>query len=251
MIALMVGLAGILLLLYQKKQQAYNRHLEDIKIKYEQEFLNSKIEIQEETLQHISREIHDNIGQYLSLAKLHLNTSLPTLGVEGEKVGWAIDLLTKALQELRDVSRNLRITAIQEAGLPKAIEDQIEHLRHTGQYTLSFDLLGNYEYMEDQKEVILFRILQEAISNIIRHARANEIKITLDCQQSGQVSMIITDDGVGFPAKDFVDNGGHKLGGIRNMLYRAKVLNAEFAIDSTPGQGTSVFICVPNEVSNV
>lgn len=246
-ITILIGLISAFLLLYQKRQHAFLNKLEDIKTEYERELLTSQLELQEQTLQHYSQEIHDNIGQYISLSKLHLIS----IGHEAsrdvnEKLANVVDLLTKTLQDLRDLSKSLGLANIRANGLSKAIEDQVEQLVKTKHYKVEYTVLGNYNYLEEQIEIILFRILQEAISNIIRHASANTINISLDCSVDGVTRMSIQDNGKGFETTHYLSNEkSFPPGGLRNMSVRAKVINAQFAITSEPGAGTSISISVP------
>jgi signal transduction histidine kinase len=247
-ITVLVGLIGIFLLLYQKRQHAYFQNLEDVKAKYEHEILTSQLELQEQTIQHYSREIHDNIGQYISLSKLTLIAIGEKVEKEiSDKINNAVDLLTKALHDLRDLSKSLGLASIRENGLSRSIEEQAEQLAKTKKYKVDFSVIGNYNYLDEQIEIILFRILQEAISNIIRHASANTIDICLDCSAEGSTTMIVRDNGVGFDTSRYLGTKpSFPSGGLRNMLIRAKVIRATFTIKSEPGIGTSICILVPH-----
>jgi len=247
LIAALISFISAILFLYQRKQHAFLRQLEDAKDKYESGLLKSQLEVQEQTLRHISRDLHDNIGHYITLAKLHLNTIGWELGEKGAgKAEYAVDLLTKALDDLRDLSKSLSLELIHVDGLPKAIESQVNQLKKTAHYDIDFQIKGNYNYMEEQKEIILFRILQEAINNIIRHAQARTIKIMLDCTPEA-VSLLVKDDGKGFITEPFIagPNPYKNRGGLSNMLARATLIKAGFSIESELGAGTLVRITLP------
>jgi two-component system NarL family sensor kinase len=248
LLTILVAMISVFFLLYQRRHHAYLQNLEAIKSQYENEFLTTQLELQEQTFQHISLEIHDNIGQYLSLVKLHLNRMAPDLPeVAAQKLYHVVDLVTKTYADLRDISRNLGAGIIRELGLCEAIEAQVDQLRKTNHYTVTFHTAGNYNYMEEQKEIILYRILQEAINNTIRHAGANTINIVLDCTQPGSVRLSVEDDGTGFDPAPYAGSWeGKKVGGLSNMAARAKVIEADFSIRSVPGKGTRVYISVPH-----
>ena len=162
LLAIMIGFIAFISLLYQKKQHAFLHQLQRVKNAYEREGLKSQLEVQEQTLKQISMEIHDNIGQFISLAKLHLNTlELREGTLEAEKVDHAVDLLSKAMDDLRDISKSLSLELIRAGGLVKAIENQVSQFQKTARYAIAFSVTGNYEYLEEQKEIILFRIVQE------------------------------------------------------------------------------------------
>jgi two-component system NarL family sensor kinase len=240
-----------MLFLYQKKQSIFQNQLETIKDNYEKELLRSQLEMQEQTFQFISREIHDNIGQFISLAKLYLNTlDLNDRESTVEKVFQSTELLTKALDDLRDLSRSLSSELIQNAGLIKAIEIQVMQLQKTGKYHILMDIQGNYQYLDEQREIILFRILQESINNIVRHANAQEIIILLSYLTT-HVKLYIQDNGNGFDS-DINLPGYYKknaTSGIGNMLKRAKMIEAELSINSKRGGGTAICITVPYQTN--
>ncbi len=247
-IILMVCL-GAIVRLYQKKQHAFKRELEEMRSRYEQEFLKSKIELQEQTLEHISFEIHDNIGQFISLAKLHINTiDARADPVVSDKVCTAVGLLTCALDDLRNITRGLSLEHIRAGGLERAIASQVSQVEKTGRFAATFDVKGNYNFLEEQKEIILFRIFQEALNNIIRHSHASSMSVLLDAA-SEDVTLEITDNGVGFEMSWLFEDGEMKAktGGLSHMIARARVIDAEIKILSAKGAGTSVRITVPKK----
>jgi signal transduction histidine kinase len=201
--------------------------------------------MQEETFQYISQEIHDNVGQFLSLAKLHLNTfNFDHRESAIEKVGYSTDLLTRALDDLRDLSKSLSSELIKNGGLAKAIEQQIGQVQKIGKYNVILDIQGEYNQISEQKEIILFRILQEALNNIIRHSGASEILVLLS-QLDNSIRMRVQDNGRGFD-DSFLKKAKLKfLGGINIMHKRAKLINADFEIESKPGHGTKITVIAP------
>lgn len=239
---MLLFIAGILFL-YQKKQHQFLKHLEQLKNSYER----SLIEMQEQALQHMSREIHDNIGQYFTLAKLHLNMiDFADVNNGPVVVESVVDLITKGLDDLRDLSRSLSIEVIRNGGLTKAIDTQVKQLIGTGQYKVAYDIIGNYNFLDDEKEIIVFRILQESVNNIIRHAAAKHIDITLDCR-ADLISLVVSDDGKGFEVDEFIGfakNMKHS-GGVNNMKIRASAIGATLSVKSILGQGTTVSLVLP------
>jgi len=246
LLVILIGFIAIISFLYQKRQHAFLQQLQGVKNTYEQEGLKTQLEVQEQTLSHISMEIHDNIGQFISLAKLHLNTlDLRPETADAEKVADAVDLLSRAMDDLRDISKSLSLELIRTGGLAKAVESQVNQLRKTARYVIDFSVTGSYYDLEEQKEIILFRILQEALNNVIRHAKASKVDIQLN-YLSSQVSLLITDDGVGFNASNYWTKGERGGGGgLNHMLARSSLINAQFQVDSIPGEGASILVTVP------
>jgi len=247
MMLLLLGGIAVILFLHQKKIRKFFSQLEDVKAKNLQELLHAQLEVQEQTLSHISREIHDSIGQSISLAKLYITTIPPSSDHKtSKKVEDAIALLTKTMDDLRGLSNSLTLQELRDQGLAKAIESQLVYLRRTETYQIHFDISGNYRYLDDQREIILFRIFQEATNNIIRHAQATEIWIELD-YQSTSVSLKVADNGIGFIRDTTALNRSlpTKSRGLANMKERAAMIHADFKMNTEPGKGTTILVTVP------
>jgi two-component system, NarL family, sensor kinase len=234
----------ILILAYQKKQQQYFREKEQLKTIFEKEILKSQLEIQEQTLKNISQEIHDNIGQVLSLAKLNLaTTDINQPDVVQQKIEDSKTLVGKAIQDLRDLSKSLNTDYVADMGLARAIEYEMEMIKKTGSFETVFEISGTVRKLETQKELILFRIVQEVLNNIIRHSKAKLINIKLNYMPF-IFSIRISDNGDGFDLSLLRENSKFGLG-IRNMNNRAQLVGAQFEITSTLEIGTVVNISLP------
>jgi|SRR5690242_16392058 signal transduction histidine kinase len=235
-----------LVLIYQKKQLQYIAEKKQLQVTYEKEILESKLEIQEQTFKNISQEIHDNIGQVLTLVKLNINTMAtaepPALQ---NKISDSRNLITKAIQDLRDLSKSMNTDLVIEAGLTQAIEYESELIKKTGGYEIEYNITGNVYRLQNQQELILFRLVQEALNNIIKHAKATRIKIAIAFEPN-IFTLHVTDNGVGFSAGELKLNPV-RGSGLRNMENRAKMINGNFTCTSVPGKGTSIFIALPIE----
>ncbi len=242
LILLLLGFILFILFLYKRKQQGFALELETVKTNFEKELLKTQLEIQEQTFQYISQEIHDNIGQFISLAKLHLNTlDYNNLRTVREKITESTDMLTKALDDLRDLSRSLSSDVIRTNGLATAIEMQIAQLRKLELPEVAYEVEGEYQFLDEQKEIFILRILQEAINNIVRHSDARKVNILLSYRQNN-LSLSIRDNGKGFNESVVSDA---KTSGINNMTKRAKMIGAVYNIESRLGAGTTVNLSVP------
>lgn len=231
---LVVVFIAAVLMLYQKKEEAYR-----------QELLQSKLDIQEQTLMNISRDIHDNIGQHISSAKHCLNT-LKLYGEAEEKRLLAVNCLTKGLEDMRDLSKSLSLELIRAYGLPHAIENLVDQLKKSSNFSIIAETVGNYGVMDEQREIFIFRILQECFSNVMRHASASEINILLDCSSAKCAKLLVQDNGRGFSSDTKVTlETGYRSGGISHMINRVKLLGGRISIESSPGKGTLVNITIP------
>jgi signal transduction histidine kinase len=232
------------ILLYQKKSIAFSSEKKLMETKFQQELLLSQLEIQEQTLKNISQEIHDNIGQTLSLVKLNLNTiDMEKPAVIPQKVDNSKQLVGKAITDLRSLSKKLHSDSILAAGLLKAIEFELGLVEKSGVFQTSFKINGDPVILDAQKELILFRIVQEAMNNIIKHAHASTIGISANFAHN-HLQLLIDDNGNGFKLP--LEQGDINRGiGLRSMENRVKLLNGQFAIETALEKGTQIQISVP------
>jgi two-component system NarL family sensor kinase len=227
---------------YRKRQQHFEKSLEQLKLDHEKTLLSSQLEMQEQTFKHISREIHDNISLSLTLSKLNLHTiDLNDLAASALKLESSILLIGQSIAELSDISKSLNAEIIIQQGLLKAVEQEIGRIRQAELFDVTFRLIGNPVFMEAQKELIIFRIVQEAFNNIIKHAKAHKTGLSLNYSGS-TLFIVINDDGTGFD-KERVDY--NQKAGINNMETRAKTLNGSMNVLSVPGQGTILSFAIP------
>src|SRR5882757_2036077 len=149
---LLLGVFILLLAtLYSKRQKKNIIEKRLMKTQFDQELLRTQLEIQEQTLKTISQEIHDNIGQVLSLAKLNLNTMDVTQQDKlQEKISDSKKLVSKAIQDLRDLSKSMNTDNIEALGLVRAIEYELEMIRKTG-FATELNVEGNIIRMEPQQ----------------------------------------------------------------------------------------------------
>jgi signal transduction histidine kinase len=234
----------LIIFLYRRKQILYQESLTRIAEDSKRNLLEAQLEIQEQTFQHISREIHDNINLSLTLAKLHLNTINWVNNVQiKEKIGFSIDLLSQSINDLSNISKGLNTDAIIDLGLIKALEFEAQRIRETNLFHVDFIVTGHPVYLDCKKELIIFRIVQESFNNIIKHGKATEADIRLHYFK-GMLYITIADNGRGFNTETPIDN---KHAGLRNMKSRVKLLNGSMKINSIPESGTKIYFNIPFE----
>ncbi|MCG2613920.1 histidine kinase [Terrimonas sp. NA20] len=246
--ALFLLVFTVFLLFYYKVQIRQNNYMlkeEQMRFEYQEQLLKTQLEIQEQTLKTISQEIHDNIGQALTLAKLNLNTMLPVEDdLLEQKIINSKELVSKAITDLRDLSHSLDTDYVQEMGLQRAIEYELERIQKTGAASAVLEVDGNAYRLSKQKELILFRITQEAFTNSIKHAEPKSIRVNMNYTAEGLI-MVISDDGKGM---DLLEVTAPNAGvGTRNMQSRADMIGASISFNSSPGNGTSINIFLPHE----
>ncbi len=246
---LLFALAVFLLFrIFLKKKNRLMIEQERMKHNFRQELLHAQIEIQEQTLKNISQEIHDNIGQTLSLAKLNLNTIHDKKNevVDG-KIENTKELVSKAIIDLRHLSKSLNTDSILSAGLLKAIEHELTQVQKTGSFITSLQIEGNPFRLDPQKELILFRIVQEGINNIIKHSAARTIGVRM-IFQPGLMELQLSDDGNGFKHSE-TDSDMNSGSGLRNMKSRAVMIGGLLEIVQNKPTGTIIKVILPNTES--
>ena len=231
---------------YKTKQKNFLLEKRQMESDFEKAIFQSQLEIQEQTLKNISQEIHDNVGQVLSLAKLNLNLAEVNNPEQAQsKINNALSQVGKAINDLRDLSKSFNTDNIIAQGLIKAIAAELDMIGRTGSYKTTFRITGSSPQLEPQKELILFRIVQEALHNIIKHAGAFSVTVTATYTDK-QLELCVRDDGRGFDLTPLNENGNSSFGlGIRNMHNRAKLIGADFSMSSTIGKGSAVKIVLP------
>lgn len=250
----LVGFTVLILFLYQRKQVAFLNNLETLKLDHEKNLLKTQLEVQEQTFQNISREIHDNIGLSLTLAKLNLNIlELENTEKSKELVISSVDLISKSIHDLSDISKSLNSEAIGQQGLLNALKLEIARIQKLNTYKVDFEVTGEPIYLDSQKELVLFRIAQEGLNNIIKHAGAKNIRLGV-CFDTTEVTLSICDNGKGFYYKENQDTIQDNMkAGLVNMRIRSKVINGYLKIESSINEGTTITVTAPyndNIISN-
>ncbi|GAB3914866.1 sensor histidine kinase [Mucilaginibacter boryungensis] len=240
---IMLLLLGIFIIsflfFYQKKRTIHITEQEQLKSAFSQEILTTQIEVQEQTLNYISQELHDNIGQVLSFVKLNLGTTtMLTEEKKQRKIDESRDLLAQAISDLRDLSKSLSFQQIKQFGLVRAMLIEIERVNKSGLIKITMEVTGDAFSLGEQRELVLFRIFQEALNNALKYSHAINLVIQLNFS-AHLFALRIADDGIGFSP----DMSGDKNGsGLKNMESRAALIGARATLESSPGQGCIINI---------
>ncbi|MBO9202008.1 MULTISPECIES: PAS domain-containing sensor histidine kinase [Niastella] len=230
------------------------------KVKAEQELkqshrqlreLSSYLEnIREEERKHISREIHDELGQQLTLLKLDLlqmSKKLPPEAKEMiEKMRQADLLLAETMRSVRKIATQLRPSILDNLGLVSALEWQSREFEKNFGIRCIFESLLYEPQFTTKQSNALFRIYQEALTNIARHASATQVDAVLSMEEN-RIVLEIRDNGKGFNPNDMAHK---KTLGLKGMQERALMIDGDFHIDSTPGKGTYIQISIPILITN-
>jgi two-component system, NarL family, sensor kinase len=244
---LLVGFILTIFFLYQRKKQKQEQEMVVMKDQFAQELLRSQLEIQESTLKTIAQELHDNIGQVLSVIKLWL-AILPVEeghpaydGVQNSR-----EMLNKVIYDMADLTKSLHTDRITEIGLTEAIRFDLETLKKTGLLAINFVVSGEEIHFDQQKSIFLFRMYQEIMNNILKHSKAAHVNVSINYSADRRFFLIVEDDGVGFDLNNKQKQVSSSNGlGLKNMKNRARLIGADISIKSEIEKGTTISVEMP------
>jgi signal transduction histidine kinase len=203
----------------------------------------SMIDAQEDERQHLSCELHDGLGQLILATRMKLDQlSSCESETNTRLIGEARELIGVTVNEIRNISNHLMPAVLHEFGLQAAINRLAIETSGNGPAQVTFvSGIDDKELVGQRLQIYLYRIVQEALNNVVKHARANSVLIELSGKNE-TICLKIQDDGQGF------DLGRKRIlsgNGISNMKERTNLLGGHFTISSEPGKGTSIAIEIP------
>lgn len=231
-------------LLFQKRKAQFIQEKATLKNQYDQEILTSQIEVQNTTLQYIGRELHDNIGQLLSVARINLNVLEETTGEteNGDFIRQTNELVEQSIYELRALSKSLDGNLVHDFGLQQSIAHELQRIKKTKKFETELTLNGEKYTLGYEREIVLFRIVQEILNNALKHSKAKNIEINIDYLPNN-FTLTITDNGKGFDFEAVMKNELSQSGaGLRNINRRATLINFDCEINSQINQGTKYIL---------
>lgn len=223
---------------YKNKKKESIALLKQQHILHQKELLATQIEIQTQTMQHIGREIHDNVGQKLTLASLYTqqlayeNEALPI----NDKIAGIGELINNALAELRHLSKSLTDNHIDSNDISILLKEEFAKIELLKKYILKVSITNDPIYLNYQTKSLLLRIVQEFLQNSIKHAACKTIAITLIKQD--KIILTLSDDGKGFNPEKLIAKGI----GLSNIKKRIALIGGNYSLQSTEGIGTKLTI---------
>lgn len=217
------------------------------KLAHQRQLSQATIDGQEKERLEIGKELHDNIGQQLTTVKLFLDLAKATADEKtGGMVNMALRNISEVINEVRSISRSLVPPTLKDLGFIDSVNDLIDSLRTVQSIIIT---LNYYDFDEsqlpDNKKLALYRIIQEQLNNIVKHAKASHVSVTLRIT-AGHVLLQITDDGVGF------DCSKAKKGlGIANIRNRAELFGGHVLLSTSPGNGCEMNVSLPHVTEDV
>ncbi|WP_276480760.1 PAS domain-containing protein [Paraflavitalea pollutisoli] len=200
------------------------------------------VNAQEKERADIGKDLHDNVNQILTTAKLYLEM-IQHGDVDGAQlINRVSDSIAEAINEIRTISRSLVPASIGDLGLVVSIQDLVENINAARQLKMEFEYQGDVDAtIDEKKKLMLFRVIQEQVNNVIRHANASLTVINLSVDAEG-INLSVKDNGVGFePERVKVKKGV----GLSNIVSRVQLFNGTVKIQTAPGRGCTILIKVP------
>ncbi|HEV8287313.1 MAG TPA: histidine kinase [Chitinophagaceae bacterium] len=226
---------------YKFKQEA---KMKTVLIKQQQLSTRAVLEAEEKERQRIAKDLHDGIGQMMSAAKMNLSAFESEIKFEDKEQQLAfekiIQLVDESCKEVRNVSHNMMPNALLKSSLSSAIREFIDKLDHK-KLQVHLYAEGLDERLDSNTETVFYRVIQECVNNVIKHAEATTLDISLIKDKEG-ISATIEDNGIGFSISDKEKFKGM---GLKNIITRIEYLKGTVDFDSTPGKGTLVALHVP------
>lgn len=211
---------------------------------FEKELATSQVEMKEQTLNYIGQELHDDLGQKLSVVRLRQNQLVTKLrDKEKEELSELNELLGECIQDIRNLSKTLITEQIIHFGLVESIEREIQRIKKLRLLKIEFITQKHDIDISPKHGLILFRIIQESINNILKHSGAKNVAIQLE-DSFQELKITISDNGKGFSMNSTKDGSG-----LKNMELRAKLIHAEFSIQSILQEGTKTSIIYHKNLS--
>lgn len=231
------------------EQKEYDRQMTN----YQNLLRNSSAHLQkviEEERNRLSRILHDSIAQNLLLIKLNVNNYKKFLnsGLVEEEYYRTINILDSTLKDVRELAHNLKPLNIEELGLETVVRSMCNNVAREGKYKYQLQFPEQPLHLPKDIEICVFRVIQESLNNMIRHAKATSFTINLFFEETALV-LFISDDGIGFKPKKLLNEKYISDGlGMMNMQESVEKLKGSFQIDSSNNSGTIIIAAFPIEV---
>lgn len=251
---LIAGIIGMLLLalaiigffiIYQRRLIRQQEEMNRLESEYQQELLHASIRSQEEERKRIAGDLHDSVGALLSATKLYLKqidnvnnlANLPAIKTE------SLNLVNETIVNVRQISHNLLPPTLERFGFVAAVEDLADKINQSKAVRFNVQS-GNHKRFGLEREVGLYRIVQELTNNTIKHAEAEVIEVSIEFDEEN-LRIIYEDDGKGFDWEKQQSRGGKKGLGLRSIASRANYLNAAFDFPQQTEKGMRLHLSVP------
>ncbi len=237
---LSIGGWGMYSFVRRRQIQQFNLTL----MEEQQKRAKAVLKAEEKERERIAAELHDSIGQQMSALKMNMESLYNALPVEHEEKRQyqnMVHLIDDTIREVRGLSHNMLPPVLKNKGLQVAVQDFIDTVKRNSNIKITTDMHGLESERDAMIDFVMFRVLQEAVQNILKHSNATQMILQL-VQHEDELCLMVEDDGIGF-AEPAGENGQGM--GLKNIRSRVQYLNGNLEIDSTPGKGTTLTVEIP------
>lgn len=242
-IIVLITLILFSLFISQKRKFRHQEQMRNLQTQFDNEILKVQMEIQTDTFQTVSRELHDNVSNTIALAILRLHLYSAATGImPATEIEQACSLLLEAKNSVRDFSLAINPDHMEDMGLANSLKALAAKLTDMKLLEVTISIKGAEFTVAAGRNIILYRIVQEALSNIIKHAAVSWASVEV-VYKYPELTLQIIDEGSGFDLLQIKANAaaGH-TSGLRNLEARTRMIGATFKIESAPGKGTALYI---------
>lgn len=224
---------------YKHKKKENLANLQKQQILHQQELLSAQIEVQTQTMQHIGREIHDNVGQKLTLASLYaqqlaFENKAPNINDKIESIS---EIINQSLTELRYLSKSLTDNHIEANDIVLLLKQEFAKVAELKKYQIDLNVEIKDLTLPYETKTVILRITQEFLQNSIKHAGSNKITANI-IKLDQKLQIMLSDDGKGFDVESSIGKGF----GLMNMKKRIELIGGSYHMQSEPGKGTTLTI---------
>jgi signal transduction histidine kinase len=245
MLLVIVFFSVYLFFLFQKRKIHLLQQQQLMKENYEQEILKTQIEIRDQAMNDVGRELHDHISQVMTLIKINMNL-LAGNGLDAaneQRLDDTKNMMKEAISDIRMLSKTLNGDLIQQIGLVDSIKHELERINRLNLIECTLEVTGEQYPIPANTSFVVFRIVQENLHNILKHAQCKNVSTVL-IYTPGSLTLSQHDDGIGF---DTAAINIHNTGsGLLNMQRRAKMIGADLQLSSAAATGTTLQLVINN-----
>lgn len=237
MLVLTVGLI-IFIILHQKRVKRFNEKIQDMEKAQQRLLLNASIKLQEEERQRLAADLHDDAGPLLATARLYLNENLVNQdkATQLQSIFQARQIIDDTIQLVRNISHSLMPPTLKNFGLESAINDLFQKISGSGTINASSRFHEYKDRLKEEKELIVFRVVQELINNILKHSNSSFIHLTQNVH-AGKFYLRIHHDGRGLVQADFEKLNKSNVGlGLKNITSRLRVVDGNINFEKDISQ---------------
>lgn len=239
---ILVGMVFFLMHLAQVRQKKHFQHIENLKKTQHEDVLKSKLSIQDDAFRTISRELHDNVSQRLSLLKFNVSSIPKQMQNIQQRTKMAMNSITEVMNITRNMSKNINPDYVMEKGLITVLKKEYEIIsKATLVRDLQFNIPDEVTEFTPQNSLMIYRIIQEGVNNALKYSEGDKVVMSFRKTEGRTYTLSIVDNGKGFDVHDPNLDGL----GMTSIKDRAAVLGADLKIESEPGVRTSITLIIP------